>query len=185
MRQNTMKAETFSVPKLRVVKSATDTTTELAQLVTAAWNFSYTSLWNTTIYSTKEVNAAKEKIYEYLALAKSPRKAFLSLCQRVLLARQYINSVEGRYIPLPSQWFDRNNAYGFAGTRKWFQEIKAVRESLPKYKEEIKALAEAVLEFSEEPTIGNYQYWRQYFIDKKNPVLLNLFQVTAIQQLYN
>ena len=48
-----------------------------------------------------------------------------------------------------------------------------------------KALAEAVLEFSEEPTIQNFQYWRRYFIDRETPGLLNLFQVTAIQQLCN
>ncbi len=86
---------------------------------------------------------------------------------------------------LPSVWFDKDNQNGFIGTRSWFQEIKAIRESLPNYKQEIKALAEAVLEFSDEPSIKNYQYWRQYFIDKGTPGLLNLFQITAIQQLCN
>ncbi|MBL0267165.1 MAG: hypothetical protein IPP99_00365 [Chitinophagaceae bacterium] len=46
-------------------------------------------------------------------------------------------------------------------------------------------MAKAVLEFSQEPTIQNYQYWRKYFIEKETPGLLNLFQVVAIQQLCN
>lgn len=185
MRSNTMKAESISIPSLRVVKGYLNANAEVAQLVNAAWNFAYSSLWSTTIFSTKEIDAAKARIFEYLTLAKSPRKAFLSFCQRVLLARYYINSTKGKYVPLPSVWFDRNNASGFAETKQWFAEIKVIRESLPNYKEEIKALAEAVLEFSEEPTVRNYRYWRQYFIDKETPSLLNLFQVTAIQQLCN
>ena len=185
MRSNTMKAETISRPSLRVVKGYLNSNAEVQQLVDSAWNFAYNSLWSMTIFSTKEIEAAKARIHEYLTLAKSPRKAFLSFCQRVLLARHYINAVNGRYIPLPSVWFDKDNPNGFVGTRKWLYEIKAIRESLPNYKQEIKALAEAVLEFSDEPSIQNYQYWRQYFIEKGTPGLLNLFQVTAIQQLCN
>ena len=178
-----MKAETMSRPHLRVVRGYINTNAEVQQLVDSAWNFTYNSLWSMSIFSTKEIEAAKATIYEYLTLAKSPRKAFLTFCQRVLLARHYVSAAKGRYIPLPSLWFDKDNQNGFAGTKKWFQEIKAIRESLPNYKQEIKALAEAVLEFSDEPSVQNYQYWRQYFIGKGTPGLLNLFQVTAIQQL--
>lgn len=185
MRSNTMKAETISKPSLRVIKGYLNTNAEVQQLVDSAWNFAYNALWGMTIFSSKEIETSKARIYEYLTLSKISRKAFLSFCQRVLLARQYITQVKGRYIPLPSVWFDKDNANGFVVTRKWFSEIKAVRESLPNYKQEIKALAEAVLEFSDEPSIKNYQYWRQYFIDKGTPGLLNLFQVTAIQQLCN
>lgn len=185
MRSNTMKAETISKPSLRVVKGYLNANAEVAALVDSAWNFAYNSLWSMTIFSSKEIEAAKARIHEYLTLAKSSRKAFVSFCQRVLIARQYVSAVKGRYIPLPSIWFDKDFKDGFVGTRKWYTEIKAVRESLPTYKQEIKALAEAVLEFSDEPSIQNYQYWRQYFIEKGTPGLLNLFQVTAIQQLCN
>jgi hypothetical protein len=185
MRSNTMKAEGMSRPSLTVVRGYLNANAEVQQLVDSAWNFAYNALWGMTIFSSRETNAAKARIHEYLTLAKSPRKAFLSFCERVLLARHYITQAKGRYIPLPSVWFDVDNQNGFIGTRSWFAEIKAIRQSLPNYKQEIKALAEAVLEFSDEPSIKNYQYWRQYFIDKETPGLLNLFQVTAIQQLCN
>ena len=87
-------------------------------------------------------------------------------------------------MPLPSVWFDRNNEFGFTGTKEWYAQIKNVRASLPAYKEEIKALAEAVLEYSEEPTLQNFAYWRSYFIEKGTPGLLNLFQIAAINQQY-
>lgn len=181
---STTSLQTSNIPELKAIKGALFETSPSQNLVSAAWNFAYSSLWNSTQFSAKEIRTAKEKIEEYFSLAKNPRNAFLSFCQRVLLARQYVNGVKGRYMPLPSVWFDKNNEYGFVGTKDWYTQIKTVRTSLPNYKEEIKALAEAVLEYSEEPTLQNFTYWRKYFIEKGTPGLLNLFQVAAINQQY-
>lgn len=181
---STTSLQTSNIPELKAIKGALFETSPIENLVSAAWNFAYSSLWNSTQFSAKEIRTAKEKIEEYFSLAKSPRNAFLSFCQRVLLARQYVNGLKGRYMPLPSVWFDKNNEYGFVGTKDWYTQIKTVRTSLPNYKEEIKALAEAVLEYSEEPTLQNFTYWRSYFIEKGTPGLLNLFQVAAINQQY-
>jgi len=169
---------------MKVINGQLFETAPIENFVSAAWNFAYSSLWNSTQFSTKEIRTAKEKIEDYFTLAKNPRNAFLSFCQRVLLARQYVTSAKGRYMPLPSVWFDKNNEYGFVCTKDWFAEIRLVRSSLPNYKEEIKALAEAVLEYSEEPTAQNFTYWRTYFIEKGTPGLLNLFQVNAINQQF-
>lgn len=185
MRHNTMKNQSLCLPHLTIVTGDVESHLHTARLVDGAWNFAYTSLWNNTQFSTKETDAAKEKIFEYFSLAKDTRKAFVSFCQRVLLTRYYVNGAKGRHLPLPSVWFDKGYEYGFVSTRKWLQEVKAVRQSLPNHKQELKALAEAVLEFSEEPTVKNYQYWRGYFIEQKTPGLLSLFQMTAIQQLCN
>lgn len=181
---STTSKRTSNIPELTAIKGGLSQTQPIEHLVSTAWNFAYSSLWNSTQFSTKEVRAAKQNIEEYFTLAKNPRNAFLSFCQRVLLARQYLTSNKGRYMPLPSIWFDKNNEYGFAGTKTWYAEIKAVRSSLPAYKEELKALAEAVLEYSEEPTAQNFTYWRNYFIERGTPGLLNLFQVTAINHHY-
>ena len=181
---STTSKRTSNIPELTAIKGGLLQTQPIEHLVSTAWNFAYSSLWNSTQFSTKEVRAAKQNFEEYFTLAKNPRNAFLSFCQRVLLARQYLTSNKGRYMPLPSIWFDKNNEYGFAGTKTWYAEIKAVRSSLPAYKEELKALAEAVLEYSEEPTVQNFTYWRTYFIERGTPGLLNLFQVTAINYHY-
>lgn len=157
---------------------------EVKQLVDSAWNFAYNSLWAMTILSTKEIETVKERIHEFLNSAKSPRQEFLSFCQRILLARQRLNT-KARYAALPSIWLDENNKDGYGGTKPVLEEIMSIRESLPQCREDIQAMAEAVLEFSDIPSLQNYQYWRQYFIKKQNRALLSLFQVTAIQQLYN
>ena len=185
MRHQTAEKLRTDRPTMRLVKGMNDQQTVLAPLINAAWNFAYSSLWNSTQFSQKEIETGKEKIAEYLKLAKHPARAFSIFCQRVLLARYYVSKNSSRYIPLPSVWLDKDNSTGFAGTKAWYEEIKSVRESLPNYKNELKAMAEAVLEFSEEPTVQNYQYWRKYFMEKQTPGLLNLFQVVAIQQLCN
>jgi hypothetical protein len=185
MRNNTTTADRNFGTELWVVKGNLIEPSERLKLVDSAWNFAYSALWNASIFSTKEISLAKENIQQYFILAKNKRKAFVSFCERILLARYYVNGAKGRYIPLPSLWFDRDNLNGFVGTKEWLIEIKNIRSLLPGYKQETKALAEAVLEFSEEPTIQNFQYWRRYFIDRETPGLLNLFQVTAIQQLCN
>jgi len=184
MTQSTTSLQNSNTPELKAIKGSLFQTAPSENLINAAWNFAYSSLWNSTQFSAREIRTSKEKIEEYFTLAKNPRNAFLSFCQRVLLARQYVNQAKGRYMPLPSVWFDKNNEYGFAGTKDWYAEIRLVRSSLPNYKEEIKALAEAVLEYSEEPTLQNFTYWRSYFIEKGTPGLLNLFQVAAINQQY-
>lgn len=158
---------------------------EVKRLVDSAWNFAYNSLWGMTILSTKEIETAKERINEFLTSAKSPREEFLSFCQRILLARQHLKTTKPRYAVLPSLWFGEDNKDGYASTKAVLQEIMSIRESLPQCREDIKALAEAVLEFSDTPSLENYQYWRQYFIKKQDRRLLNLFHATAIQQLYN
>ncbi|RZK08543.1 MAG: hypothetical protein EOO46_14190 [Flavobacterium sp.] len=184
MRQSTTSKQISSIPELKAIRGALFETSPVENLVNAAWNFAYSSLWNSTYFSTREINIAKEKIEEYFTLVENPRSAFLSFCQRVLLARQYVNGAKGRFMPLPSVWFDKNNEYGFVGTKDWYTQIKQVRLSLPAYKEEIKALAEAILEYGEEPSAQNFTYWRNYFIERGTPGLLNLFQVAAINQQY-
>lgn len=153
------------------------------QYVNTAWNFAYSALWNTVKFSMKEIELAKQKIAVHLH-SENPEKTLLAFCQRVLLARDYITKNPGRYIPLPSVWLDDKNKLGFSGTQQWYDKITTIRGSLPAYKTGIKALAEAVLEVSKDPSRGNYEYWRSYFIERNTPGLLNLFQIATVQQLY-
>jgi hypothetical protein len=165
------------------VKNYSTPTSQQAQYVNTAWNFAYSALWNTVKFSVRETELAKQKIAAHL-LSENPEKTLLAFCQRVLLARDYITKNPGRYIPLPSVWLDEKNTLGFSGTQRWYDQISTIRKSLPAYKTGIKALAEAVIEVSKDPSRGNYEYWRSYFIERNTPGLLNLFQIVTVQQLY-
>jgi hypothetical protein len=156
----------------------------LENLIHTAWQLACTALWNNEVFSEKEKEEAKSAIKNYLLSATDAYQAYLVFCQRVLLTRQYINNSSNRYMPLPSHWLDKNNETGFAGTGKWYDKIKEVRASLPIYKIELKALAESILEMKEEPTASNFNYWRNYFIEKQAPGLLFLFLATLTNSYY-
>ena len=156
----------------------------LENLIHTAWHLACTALWNNEVFSDKEKEQAQSAIKNYLHSAPDVYQAYLVFCQRVLLTRQYINNSCNRYMPLPTHWLDRNNESGFTGTAKWYDKIKEVRASLPIYKIELKALAEAILEMKEEPTVANFNYWRNYFIEKKAPGLLFLFLATLTNSYY-
>jgi hypothetical protein len=171
---------------LRVVKSVRGImpATNTQKLANTAWSFAYTALWNNAVFSANEVAIAKEMIKQILVSGKTPVKNYNAFCQRVLLARQYVNSHPNRYIPLPTIWLDGNNATGYVGTQIWYDNILEIRASLPNYKTELKAFAEAILEMHEEPTSQNFHYWRNYFIDNKTTGLLTLFLSTVANQQF-
>jgi hypothetical protein len=180
-----LKLENEMYSNLRVVRGTQGYKKSLSFLIDTAWNFAYSALWNTTIFSDKEVKAAKARINDLFTSSKNPDKAFIDFAQRVILARHYISSNKGRYIPLPSVWLDQDNEKGFAGTKQWLAEIKSIRSSMPNYKIVIKELAEAALEYSSEPGILNYNIWRTYLLNANAPGLFNLFQTFIINQQFN
>ncbi len=171
-------------PIFRIIRGLKNEEHDLDKLVNTAWNFAYTALWNTVVLSKSEISTAKAIIREYLLSSKTPLKAYKSFCQRVLLARQYVSSQPGRYIPIPSIWLDKKNETGFAGTKEWYRNILAVRRSLPNYKTELKAFSEAILEMTEDPSAQNFIYWRNYFIEKRVPGLLTLFLSTVANEQF-
>lgn len=183
MRSSALKKETYTAPTLKVVHKETSDSTQ--NLIDIGWNFAYCCLWNATEFSSREIDAAKSKINQYLSLHKDPERGLISFCERILLARYYVAKKVWPQPSLPSLWLDRATQEGFSGTKKWYDEIKSIRLSLPKHKVELRAMAEAVIEFASDPTVQNYNYWRSYLIDRNAPSLLGLFQVTAIHFLCN
>ena len=162
------------LPAFAFIKTGND---NLKTLIDTAWLFAHTVLWNNQVFSRIEISEAKAYIYDWLNTGKKSTKAFVNFCQRIVLARQNVQALDTDFLSLPSLWLDKDNPGGYSVTKEWLDEIKIIRHSLPNYQVELKALSEAVLEFSEEPTKENFMYWRNYFIEKQQPVLLNLFTV--------
>lgn len=144
-------------------------------LVNAAWNFAHMALWSHCLFSTLEKDKAKKAIRLYLLHSPDPEKAYYNFCQRVLLARDYVNKNPARFIPLPAQWLDESNENGFAGTAAWLDQMLDKRSSLPLYRREWKALAEAVLEMATDASEKNFWYWKIYFLERGESALWELF----------
>jgi hypothetical protein len=185
MKKTTTDTRSFSERRTaRAAKKAKEINSpELTALINTAWQVAYTTLWNCTQFSTAETTTAKKAIGTFLQLHKTPEKGFIVFCQRVALARFEDNILFPVKEWLPSQWFDWSIANGFNWTKQRFEGIEKTRASLPLYKQELKAFAEGVLEFSQEPTVRNYKFWRQYFIDRDKAALLQLFQMVCVQQI--
>jgi hypothetical protein len=184
MQQSAMKTKPTDYPSLYAIIGFKNEN-ELEHYTEIAWNFIYSNLWMHSIFSSKEIQTAKEKIAIILSEGKTVRKSFLEFCQRIILSRQHIESLNYECLSFPSLWLDLDNPNGYVASKNWYKEIKNVRKSLPEYQSEVKALAEAVLDCSNEPTESNIKFWRRYFIDKNKPVLLNMFLINLLYQQYN
>jgi hypothetical protein len=165
-------------PKLTIEKGINEYNAEIKKLTNTAWQIAYTALWNTLEFSAQEKETAINFISGFLQQGSSHKKAYTEFIQRVLLARQYVSTHPGTWIPIPSQWFNTENKKGFAGTKQWFDTVQNTRASLPQYKITLKAFAEAVHETVETGKATDFHYWRSYFIQHNCHGLLNLFLST-------
>lgn len=165
-------------PHLYAVKDNTDET----KLISAAWTFAYTALWNCMHFSPKEIAIAKQSISDLFTPVNNKQEAFIIFCERVLLARKYILSDKKRFIPLPSVWLNKHNPKGFAGTKKWHNVIAETRHSIPFYKSEIRSIAKSVFDYSEHPSYANYCKWKNYFISRREHASLIIFQLYVVNR---
>jgi hypothetical protein len=182
MKQAALKSFHNPLPDFSVILGGKEQTKDL---IDTAWLLAYSALWNNHEFSTLEKSEAKFYIREWIIGTKKPVKSFTNFCQRIILARKNIQSLNPDFLSLPTLWLDKENPEGYASTKEMLDEVKLLRRSLPCFQIEIKALAEAVLEFSEEPTKDNFQYWRNYFIEKDEPVLLNIYTVFCANKQFN
>ncbi len=163
---------------LQVQKSFAEYQLEITALTNCAWQVVYTALWNTKQFSAEETEKAKTFISSFLQQANSHKTKYSEFVQRILLARIYVSSHPGKYIPLPSQWFCQTNANGFAGTEKWYKAVQQTKAALPLYKQTLRAFAKAVLETTQTGKPTDFHYWRSYFIQQNTNGLLNLYLST-------
>jgi hypothetical protein len=177
MTQQAVKTAT-TVSTLQVQKGATEYNHQLQVLTNMAWQIAYTGLWNTLEFSSQEKQSALDFIKNFIHQSPNHKKAYNELVQRILLARQYVNTHPGTYIPLPSIWFCTQNKNGFMGTQNWYKAVQSTRASLPTYKQSLKAFAQAIEETTQSNNPADFHYWRSYFIQQNSQSLLNLFLST-------
>ena len=160
---------------LTIQKSWAEYQQQVNQLTQFAWQIAYTALWNTQQFTPVEIAAAKEFISSFIQQQQSHKLQYAAFVQRVLLARQYINSHPGTYVPVPSEWFSNENKMGFEGTKNWLTSVEQTRAAMPLYKQAIKDFPDAVLQTLQSAKPAAFHNWRSYFIQQKSNRLLNLY----------
>jgi len=185
MKRATLSNHPVIKPILRVIMGYKKDELSIEQATETAWQVAYSVLWNNHILSEKEIANSKQSIREYFEGSTNKYKSFLSFCQRVVLAKEYISRSSLRYVPLPSVWLDKNNAVGFAGTRSWYAEVVKKRESLPTHRTALRQFADWVLTFSENPTPECFSLAKLYLTGCNEPQLFNLFVQFAANLQFN
>jgi hypothetical protein len=95
-------------------------------LVDATWDFAKSILWKGTTFSKAEEAVSKVFIrmfYESIPperFAETSHHLFSVYCQRIILAKNYVERFPHRFIPHPCMWLNPDNAKGFAGTKQWY-----------------------------------------------------------------
>ena len=84
---------------LTIQKSYAEYLDQLNRLTQCAWQIAYTALWNTQQFTAPEIDTAIEHIRSFLMQQQNCKQQYILFAQRVLLARQYISSHPGTYIP--------------------------------------------------------------------------------------
>jgi cyclophilin family peptidyl-prolyl cis-trans isomerase len=75
---------------------------------------------------------------------------FREFCERIKLAKKYVDRYFHRYIPHPVIWFNKRNEKGFAGTKSWYDANE--RRKQEKFEKNI------VLVRVYDPALENYQF---------------------------
>jgi hypothetical protein len=94
-------------------------------------------LWDKFPFNEEEVKRCKEHIAQYYKkiapekFALTAHKHFAAFCERILLAKSYVDRFSSRYMPHPCLWFNPQNPKGFAGTKLWYiQKLRRREERL-------------------------------------------------------
>ena len=112
-------------------------------LTNATWEFAHSILWDNFHFFNYEVELAKiyiREFYESIPAEKfsaTAHRYFAEYCERVLLAKAYVDRYPSRYIPHPCIWLNKTNPKGFAGTKNWYyqnlEKRKAMHSCQPAY----------------------------------------------------
>lgn len=98
------------------------------QLAHAAWNFVCAALWPDQQFTPTEIKEGMYAVGLHLAGPGSPRKRFITFCERVLLAAQ-----EGQKILPPATWLHFGYPYGYANTKAAYTRVIDTRKTVPGY----------------------------------------------------
>lgn len=150
-----------------------------------AWILLAVSLGPSTIYDKPTEKMAKAFIRAFMSADKDPYKAYAEFCQRILMARRFIDqNPDYDFNSTIPHWLDPRNHHGFAGTAGWFEKLAEKRKADPIYLLELKAFPEALLELSEEPASANFHYWADWFLERGAHDQYLLIQLVGAQLVF-
>jgi len=150
------------------------------RLIDSAWWFAYTTLFSNQTYSETEIKKFKFQIREHFEGFKSPQKAFKNFCERIVLAKWYIEKHKLYRIEFPSVWLNKNYEYGFTQTAIWQKKIDDKRVLIADHHKGLSTIAKAIMVYTLNPSQTIFLFYRNQFLIRNEYKLLQLFYNTII-----
>ncbi len=159
---------------------------ELAQYIdyytSQAWQFARSVLYPKEQFSQKQEVLTLFYIRDYFALVKAESftrshvdKLFHDFCQRILLARKYLDKSPERFIPVPWSYFDKHFESGFKGTMHWLKKVKEKRRQLKSYYGNLSDFSKHYRNYLTSPTLAGYRQAEAAIKKKADPKLLEIY----------
>ena len=154
----------------------------MARMVHTAFLVVTAGLFHATKLDANKTAVVASHIKGFITRADDPYKNFSAFCQRILMVRRYLAFNKGFQIRFNIEtWLNPEVARGFAGTAAWFDRLLYSRKEHPIHLLELKAFPEAILELAEEGTREIFDYWYDWFGEKKATDIREMMKLVALQ----
>ena len=158
---------------------------EKEKLIHGVWLVTQSTFWNNKEFSVSEQETLKELIAGHFKHKHAYTTTFKELCERICLAKRYVDRKQGRYIAKPVDWLNVHYRNGLSGTANWLEEVKEQRKTVPLYNEGISTFAYGVINYLNFPNIRVFEHYRHVLIQQQQYDLLQIFYNLIIHFQYD
>lgn len=155
------------------------------ELAKAGWNLCHTILWSNQEFNESEIELAQDLIEKHLLKAINVNARFVSFCERVQMAYQYLQQNPNRFVPHPLKWLSPFYEYGFCGTKDWYMNMVHERTLIPVHRFELRVMAEAYWQYVFEPTKEQYQQGKKAIMHYNTTEILQAYNNAILNFNYN
>jgi hypothetical protein len=156
-----------------------------AYLAKAGWQLCQSLLWSNQQFTEAEIEMAEELIELYLSKTENHSRRFISFCERVQLAKDYLQNNPSRFVPHPLKWLSPFFEHGFYGTKNWYLDVLQERTYIPVHRFELRVFAEAYLQYILDPSKTTFTKGKNAIAHYKQTQLLQAFDSLIINFNYN
>jgi len=137
-------------------------------LAEAGWNYAWVVLFSTHRYCKAQQEKIINHIFNFLAGNSQAFEGYIEFCKRISLAADHTGKHNNGRMPIPALvWFDPSYTEGFQRTGllyKQFLEKPFFQKGQARH---WKALAEAILDNIEENSKTSFDYWANWFRQRR------------------
>lgn len=154
-------------------------------LAFAAHQFALCVLWPEKTFSEENGEHARAWIQYYLEKSGNSRKAFISLCERVVLTQRCRGENQSPELLSPAFWFSPFCKDGFSASFSLFSSVRSIRKVQPDYLRHIQILATMYYRYVTQPSARQVERSKKQLVRMEAYSLLGYFYAAIDHLQYN